>query len=76
AVGGTLDNPKFTLKSLGSQNQIEAVAGMLGQKGSQGTTAQPGQTQPQTPADLVQGIAGLFKKKKTTQDTQTQPPKQ
>jgi uncharacterized protein involved in outer membrane biogenesis len=76
AVGGTLDNPKFTLKSLGSQNQIEAVAGMLGQKGSQGTTAQPSQTQPQTPADLVQGIAGLFKKKKTTQDTQTQPPKQ
>lgn len=75
-IGGTLDNPKFTLKSLGSQNQIDAVAGMLGKRSGQGTTTQSGQAQPQNPADLVQGIAGLFKKKKSTQDRQTQPAKQ
>jgi AsmA protein len=67
ALAGTLANPKFSLKSLGSAGQLQAVGGLLGAKGGQG--AQPGQTQQQNPANVVQGISELFKKKK-----QTQPP--
>jgi uncharacterized protein involved in outer membrane biogenesis len=58
-IGGTLANPRFMLKSLGSKNQMNAIQGLLG--GQQSTQA--GQTQ-QQPSDLVQGITGLFKKKK------------
>ncbi len=56
-IGGTMDNPRFVLKSLGSSNQMNAIQGLMG--GQQG--AQSGQQQP---SDLVQGISGLFKKKK------------
>ena len=58
-IGGTLSNPRFILKSVGSQNQMNAIQGLLGGKQS----TQAGQTQ-QQPSDLVQGITGLFKKKK------------
>ncbi|HET7840223.1 MAG TPA: AsmA family protein [Terriglobia bacterium] len=56
-IGGTMDNPRFILKSLGSSGQMNAIQGLMG--GQQG--AQSGQQQP---SDLVQGISGLFKKKK------------
>jgi uncharacterized protein involved in outer membrane biogenesis len=54
ALGGTFQNPKFTLKSAGGAGRLGAVGNILG--------AKPGQAQ--QPADLVQGISGLFKKKK------------
>jgi hypothetical protein len=56
-IGGTLDSPRFILKSLGSSNQMNAIQGLMGGQ-------QPEQTGQQQPADLVQGISGLFKKKK------------
>jgi uncharacterized protein involved in outer membrane biogenesis len=55
-IGGTLDNPRFALKSLGSSNQMNALQGLMGGKNSTQTGQQP--------SDLVQGISGLFKKKK------------
>lgn len=61
AIGGTLDNPRFMLKSLGSANQVNAIQGLMGKQNS----TQSGQQQ--QPADLVQGITGLFKKKKPPQ---------
>jgi uncharacterized protein involved in outer membrane biogenesis len=57
-IGGTLDNPRFILKSLGSSNQANALQNLLGGQKS----TQSGQTQ--QPSNLVQGITGLFKKKK------------
>lgn len=59
-IGGTLDNPRFILKSLGSGNQANALQNLMGGQRS----APSGQTQQQQPSDLVQGITGLFKKKK------------
>ncbi len=56
-IGGTMDNPRFILKSMGSSNQMNALQGLMG--GQQST--QSGQQQP---SDLVQGLSGLFKKKK------------
>jgi uncharacterized protein involved in outer membrane biogenesis len=54
---GTLRNPKFTLKSGGAGSRLGATTGALaGQKGATG--------QQQQPANAVQGISGLFKKKK------------
>jgi len=56
-LAGTLQNPKFTLKTGGAGSQLGATTGALaGQKGAAG--------QQQQPANVVQGIAGLFKKKK------------
>ena len=72
AIDGTLGNPHFKLKSLGSKGQLSGLQGLLGPKNQQGT-AQEGQTQQQSPQDLVQGIAGMFKKKSTTQQQLTQP---
>lgn len=54
-IGGTLENPRFRLKSSGGQ--MGAVQNLMG-----GKNAQTGQQQ--SPSDLVQGITGLFKKKK------------
>jgi uncharacterized protein involved in outer membrane biogenesis len=68
SVGGTFENPQFKLKSLGSKQQLTGLQGLLGAKGQQ----QAGAQGEQTPADLVQGIAGMFKKKQSTQQ-QTQP---
>ncbi|MBZ5542342.1 MAG: AsmA family protein [Acidobacteriia bacterium] len=68
SIGGTFQKPQFKLKSLGSKQQLTGLQGLLGAKGQQQTGAQ-GQ---QTPADLVQGLAGMFKKKQSTQQ-QTQP---
>ena len=70
-MGGSLQSPQFKLKSLGSKGQLSGLQGLLGPKGQQGT-AQEGQTQQQSPEDLVQGLAEMFKKKQTTQQ-QTQP---
>jgi len=70
SVGGTFQNPQFKLKSLGSKQQLTGLQGLLGAKGQQQTDAQG---QQQTPADLVQGLAGMFKKKQSTQ--QQTPPK-
>jgi len=61
-VGGTLASPKFSLKSGGGASALGALTG------AQGSSTQTGQQQP---ADVVKGIAGLFKKKKQT----TPPPK-
>jgi uncharacterized protein involved in outer membrane biogenesis len=69
SIGGTFQNPQFKLKSLGSKQQLTGLQGLLGPKGQQQTGAQG---QQQAPADLVQGIAGMFKKKQSTQQ-QTQP---
>ncbi len=65
SIGGTLENPQFKLKSLGSKQQLTGIQKLLG--GQQQATAEGGQTEQQTPADVVQGITGLFKKKKTTE---------
>jgi uncharacterized protein involved in outer membrane biogenesis len=56
-INGTLDNPHFVLKSLGSANQVNALQNLMGGQNS----TQSGQQQP---SNLVQGITGLFKKKK------------
>jgi hypothetical protein len=64
---GTLANPKFVLKGASAAGGLGAVQGLLGGQQSGQST---GQTQ--NPADLVQGITGLFKKKKPAQ---TQPQK-
>ncbi len=75
---GTLESPKFILKAATAAGRLGAVQGLLGaQQSGQGSTAQAGQTQQQSPADMVQGIAGLFKKKQQTpqQPAQQQPPK-
>jgi len=61
-LGGTLQQPKFGLKSAGGAGAVGGLQSILGGKG-QPTTAQPSE-------DLVKGISGLFKKKQTTQ----QPP--
>lgn len=73
SVAGPLKRPQFKLKSVGSKQQLTGIQGLLG--GQQQTTTQDGQTsqQPQTPADLVQGLSGLFKKKKPAQDSTTAP---
>jgi uncharacterized protein involved in outer membrane biogenesis len=56
-LAGTLQNPKFTLKSGGGASPLGAITGApAGQKGATG--------QQQQPAKAVQGIAGLPKKKK------------
>jgi uncharacterized protein involved in outer membrane biogenesis len=62
-VGGSLSSPQFRLKSLGSQQQLTGIQGLLAR---QKQTTQEGQAppQPQDPAALVQGLSGLFKKKK------------
>ncbi len=74
---GTLESPKFMLRAATAAGQLGAVQNLLqGQQPGQGA-AQQGQVQQQNPADLVQGIAGLFKKKKaTTQQQQPQPQQQ
>ena len=56
-LAGTLQNPKFTLKSGGAGSRLGATTGALaGQKGATG--------QQQQPANAVQGVTGPFKKKK------------
>jgi hypothetical protein len=60
-VGGTLENPKFSLKSGGGVSRLGTLAG------ARGASTQTGQPQP---AEVVKGIAGLFKKKKQS----TKPP--
>ncbi len=69
-IGGTLQAPKFLLKSGagGAGGLQNLVGGATGQTSGQ----QPGQAQPQNPADLVRGISGLIKKKQPQQ----QPPPQ
>jgi uncharacterized protein involved in outer membrane biogenesis len=55
---GTLQNPKFTLKSGGAGSGLGAITGTpVGQKGATG--------QQQQPANSMQGVSGLVKKKKT-----------
>lgn len=61
-LGGTLQDPKFTLKSLGGASPLGAVGSLLGGKAGQSTSTKKGQ--PQQPADVVQGITDLLKKKK------------
>ncbi|MBZ5513771.1 MAG: AsmA family protein [Acidobacteriia bacterium] len=65
SIGGTLEKPQFKLTNA-RQGQMGALQGLLGAKGQQQAGAQ-GQPQQQTPADLVQGLAGMFKKKQSTQ---------
>jgi uncharacterized protein involved in outer membrane biogenesis len=55
-LAGTLQDPKFTLKTGGAGSPLGAITGAL--TGGKGTTGQ------QQPAQVVQGISGLFKKKK------------
>jgi hypothetical protein len=74
-LGGSFSEPRFTLKSLaGPGGKLGAVQGALGAASGK----QPAQAgQQQNPAELVQGIAGLVKKKKATpaQQPATQPNK-
>ncbi len=60
-IGGTLQSPRFTLKSA-SGGKVGGLQSALGTG-----AGQPGVKE--QPADLVQGIAGLLKKKRS-QDTQ------
>jgi hypothetical protein len=53
-LAGTLQNPKFTLKSGGAGSGLGAITGTPA--GQQGAAGQP-------PANAVQGITGLVKKK-------------
>lgn len=62
SIAGTLENPRFLLKSIGRSGQLGALQDLVGAKTGQPLAAQPAQAQ--QPSDLVQGIAGLFKKKK------------
>ena len=64
AIGGTLKKPLFRLKSMqGVGGKLGAAERIAGAAGVQVPGA--GQTgQPQQPGDLVQGLAGMFKKKK------------
>jgi hypothetical protein len=55
-LAGTLQNPKFALKSGGASSPLGVITGAL--VGEKGAKAQ------QQPANVVQGISGLFKKKK------------
>ncbi len=72
AVGGTLKTPQFKLKSLGSKQQMTGIQGLLG--GQQQTSTQEGQPAgQQNPADMVQGLSGLFKKKKPATNSTTAP---
>jgi uncharacterized protein involved in outer membrane biogenesis len=55
-LAGTLQNPKFTLKPGGPGSRLGAITGTLASgKGAAGQ---------QQPANMVQGIAGLLRKKK------------
>jgi hypothetical protein len=55
-LGGTLQNPKFALKSGGAGSRLGTITGTLA--GGKGAAGQ------QQPANVVQGITELFKKKK------------
>jgi uncharacterized protein involved in outer membrane biogenesis len=55
-LAGTLENPKFTLKSGGAGSRLGTITGALA--GGKGTAGQQ-----QQPANVVQSITGLFKKK-------------
>jgi hypothetical protein len=63
-IAGTLKNPTYRLKTLsgvgGKLGAAERIAGAAGAKVP--GVGPPGQEQP--PGEMVQGIAGLFKKKK------------
>jgi hypothetical protein len=72
-IGGTLEAPKFNVKSAGGAGQVGGLQNILAGGAAQQGTAQPGQTPQQTPADLVQGISGLFRKKQPAQQQQPQP---
>jgi uncharacterized protein involved in outer membrane biogenesis len=56
-LGGTINTPRFTLTSVGSRNQLQAIQGAIA-----GSQAQGGQAQ--QPADAVQSLVDMFKKKK------------
>jgi len=72
SVTGTLENPQFKLKSLGSKEHISGLQSLLhGQK--QASAQEDPAPQQQTPGDLLQGLSGLFKRKQTTQPQPTQP---
>ncbi|HEV2351353.1 MAG TPA: AsmA family protein [Terriglobia bacterium] len=58
-IGGTLSFPKFMLKSLG-KGQLNGLQNLIGGQQAPGATT----NQQQTPASLIQGLAGAFKKKK------------
>lgn len=64
AIGGTLANPRFVLKSSGafSQSGMGGISGGALGKNGKGATQQG-----QTPQDIIQGIGGLFKKKQPRQ---------
>ena len=71
-IGGTLQNPKFVLKSAAGGAKVGSAQDIMNRAaGQQG--AQPGQAQPHNPAELVQGIVGLFKKKKAAEQPPQQP---
>jgi uncharacterized protein involved in outer membrane biogenesis len=58
-IGGTLSVPKFMLKSMGA-GQLGNLGNLVGGQMSPGTSTD----QQQNPANLIQGLAGAFKKKK------------
>jgi hypothetical protein len=71
-IVGTLGNPKFLLKSMGRGGRLGALDNLAGAKSGQQIGAPPGQNL-QHPADVVQGLAELFKKKKPAQPSPPQP---
>ncbi len=72
-LGGTLENPQFKLKTGSASDKARRIQQLLA-GAQEDTTAQEGETQQQqTPEDLVKGLTGLFKRKKTTDQTQQQP---
>jgi len=75
-LGGTFQKPQFKVKSAGGPGQLGGLKGFLPGAAGQPTTTPPGQTQPQTPQDLVKGITGLFKKKQPAQQQPAPAPQQ
>lgn len=61
-LSGTLENPNFKIKSAGGSGQQRGLQNLLGGATGQQGLDQEGQTKPQSPADLIKGLTGLFGK--------------
>lgn len=61
-LSGTLENPNFKIKSAGGSGQQSGLQKLLGGETGQQGLDQEGQSGPQSPADLIKGLTGLFGK--------------
>ena len=63
-LSGTLEKPNFKIKSAGGLVQQRGLQNLLGGETGQQSLTQEGQprSEPQSPADLIKGLTGLFGK--------------